>query len=87
MKREQKRWCRKPDQSEQDLVPKNLSYYLHDNISIKFPETDLFLTLYSPAQFDSFDNSSDMLNPYYESLTKPPPVLVLPCPEFQSSGI
>lgn len=87
VKREQNRWCRKPDQSEQDLVCKNLSYYQHAKVSIKLPETDLFLTLYSLAHCDSFGNFSDILNPYHESLTKPPPVLVLPCPEFQSSGI
>lgn len=62
---------------------KNLSYYLHYSL----PEINLFLTLFVPAHCDSFDNSSNMLNSYHESLTKPSHVLVLPTPEFQSSGI
>lgn len=69
------------------LSPKNSSYYLHTKVSVKLSETGLFLTPFSPAHCDSLDNSSDMLIPYHESLTRLPPVLVLPCPEFQSSGI
>lgn len=46
----------------------------------KPPQTDPFLTPFTPAHCDCLDDCSDTLIPYHESATKPPPVLVLPSP-------